>query len=807
MIEENESLIRQGAAIVFLRPFSKRPLEDAWSSKPKLTYEQAKKNYPGGNVGIRLGEPSRIGTLYVHGIDLDIRDKKYTAEALSALAKFVGRRQLPHVVSGSGAGSRHFYFLTDKSFRPKKLAHSDALIGSQWAWEIDLGGTGRQFVLPPSIHPTTRKPYLWGAGEPPVLADLPVIPSVLIEMWRTTGSRKRESLTSDLADLVAQVASEPARFNPAEINSVLDTLLDHRDTREEWLENRDGWLKIGFAIHHQFEGSEQGFETWCDFSAGSDKFDPEDSRRVWDSMGRGGIEPVTFRTLYMIARRAGLSDAYGFEIPAPEASAADVDAMLDQLASEQTLEQARTWKQELDVDDNDKLKSTTTNLALILANDDRLKGVIAQNDFTHEIMQMANWGTKTPAMFAQPLQDKINGDLWTDAHDVNLTMFLSTRPQGRIGGYGFKPSDPQVKKAIVSAAMHNRFHPVRSFLREVLWDGKPRLDHLFVNYLETPDRAYFREAAALMMIAAVVRIFEPGHKFDFAAVIEGPEGRRKSTFIETIGAHWYGHLNGNFGDRKDMVEKMQGKWILEIPDLTGMAKSAVEDIKAFMSAGRDHVRLAYAHRAGDFARQSVFWGTTNNRHYLASETGNRRFLPIPSAAATIDTERLERNLRQIWAEAYARFRALRKAQPRGRLPLYLSGTAAADEAFLLQRDRKIESTQEVLAGRIEEWLATPIVKSDLRESVAVTFVKHADPKTRFIRTRTCIAQIWDEMMGFSGKPITDRETKDISAALHALNEWRPERLRFEFYGRQRCIIRNKASAAEVAAGVKIILSI
>ena len=624
------------------------------------------------------------------------------------------------------------------------------------------------------------------------------VPAIKVDLWAPTRTNQVRNSLSELEDFRRQVAEMPARFTPDEIGSVLDALAAHAATKDEWIENRDGWLRAGFAIHHQTEGSAEGFELWCEFAANSDKFSLEDSERVWRSMGRGnGVQPLTFRTLYMQAKRAGLAESYGFE--PPPADGYDPLAGLEKLAKRDESK----WRNELDLDDNDKIKASTTNIALILAHDPRLQGVIAQNDFTHEIVQLGHWGAKAPTMFSLPLTDPINGDLWTDAHDVNLIMFLSTRPQGREGGYGFKPSETQVKHAIMSAAMQARFHPVRDYLRSTPWDGRKRLDRLFVDYLETPDRPYFREAAALMMVAAVVLIFEPGHKFDFAAIIEGEEGRRKSTFIETIGAHWYGHLTGNFHDRKAQVEQMQGKWILEIPDLTGMHRSAVEDVKAFMSAGRDHVRLAYARRAGDFARQSVFWGTTNTRHYLESETGNRRFLPIPSSATTIDTDRLERNLSQLWAEAYARYRALRAAQPCGRLPLYLSGEAASDEAFQLQKDRKVESPREILAGRIEEWLATPITRSDLREDVAKGFTRGQD-KNLFLRTRTCVPQVWDELLGNSQRQINSTEARDISTVLHTLQGWNSERRRFEFYGRQRYAVRERCTDAEIAAGVKVV---
>jgi predicted P-loop ATPase len=92
----------------------------------------------------------------------------------------------------------------------------------------------------------------------------------------------------------------------------------------------------------------------------------------------------------------------------------------------------------------------------------------------------------------------------------------------------------------------------------------------------------------------VTRVFEPGHKFDFAVILEGLQGKRKSTFISILAKSWFAELDGDFEDAKQMVELMQGAWILEIPELSGFARADVRHIKAFISRRTDKVRLAYA---------------------------------------------------------------------------------------------------------------------------------------------------------------------------------------------------------------------
>lgn len=76
---------------------------------------------------------------------------------------------------------------------------------------------------------------------------------------------------------------------------------------------------------------------------------------------------------------------------------------------------------------------------------------------------------------------------------------------------------------------------------------------LFIDYFGAPDNKYTREASMLFVLGAVARIYEPGHKFDFVPIFEGLQGKRKSTFIETLAVDpdWSGALNANLKDEKE----------------------------------------------------------------------------------------------------------------------------------------------------------------------------------------------------------------------------------------------------------------
>jgi predicted P-loop ATPase len=86
--------------------------------------------------------------------------------------------------------------------------------------------------------------------------------------------------------------------------------------------------------------------------------------------------------------------------------------------------------------------------------------------------------------------------------------------------------------------------------------------------------------------------------------------------------------------------------------MTANSSPEVEDVKAFASRTHDRARPAYGRCRIDLPRRGVIWATTNNSEYAKSQTGNRRFWPIPVAVIhPIDLNSLARDRDQLLAEA------------------------------------------------------------------------------------------------------------------------------------------------------------
>ena len=257
---------------------------------------------------------------------------------------------------------------------------------------------------------------------------------------------------------------------------------------------------------------------------------------------------------------------------------------------------------------------------------------------------------------------------------------LSRRPQVRVDGawrtlddetiagcrvwfeteWGMSLSPKDANDALVKAAYSQKVHPVRDYIAAVTWDGVSRIDNLLTRYLGVEDTLLNRTYIRRHLIGAVARIMEPGCKMDTILVLCGPQGIGKSTFVSTLSAGWFSSnvLLSHLAD-KDTLAILNKSWHVEIEELAGLGKAAVESVKKFLSTREDEYRSPYDIRTAEVPRQNVFWGTTNEQELLRDPTGSRRFWSVICSKGMTPAERvsLDEEREQIWAEAAAAYAA------------------------------------------------------------------------------------------------------------------------------------------------------
>jgi predicted P-loop ATPase len=177
----------------------------------------------------------------------------------------------------------------------------------------------------------------------------------------------------------------------------------------------------------------------------------------------------------------------------------------------------------------------------------------------------------------------------------------------------------------------------RACLEEDEWDAA------------SPLQQYLSRVGTWLLMGICARVMQPGCKFDYMPIFEGPTGWGKSTLAEVLAWSWFADTGLVLGD-KDSYQNLQGVLIYEWSELDALSKAEVQKVKAFVSSKKDRFRASFDRRAKDYPRQVVFVGTTNESHYLTDGTGNRRFWPI-RITRRIDLPWVREHREQLFAEA------------------------------------------------------------------------------------------------------------------------------------------------------------
>ena len=441
------------------------------------------------------------------------------------------------------------------------------------------------------------------------------------------------------------------------------------------------------------------------------------------------------------------------------------------LTEEFTAEDDESWKTHLELDRSGAIKNTLGNLTLILQNDPALKSIgFNQLADGMEIRGSVPW--KHPAKF------------WRDADDAQLISYIDSH----YGNFSARNYDI----AITKVTDDRSYHPIHEMFESLPeWDHVERVDTLLIDYLGAQDNEYTRAITRKILCAAYRRVYEPGVKFDYAVVLNGPQGIGKSTLIAHLGMEWFSDsLSLSDMNDKTAAEKLQGYWIMEIGELAGMKKADIDKVKAFISRQDDKYRASFGRRVTPHLRQCVFFGTTNSDNgYLRDVTGNRRFwnVKVTGEGKWKPWDLDAATVQQIWAETvlYA------KAGERLFLSPELEEYAREEQREALEMDDREGIVREYLDMLLPaDWDTMDIYRR--REY----FREPSDP-TRPIgvkrRDWVCNLEIWCECFGKNKEDFDSRSAYPIASIMARIEGWAKDKTQrvIRPYGKQRVYKRTR----------------
>jgi predicted P-loop ATPase len=325
---------------------------------------------------------------------------------------------------------------------------------------------------------------------------------------------------------------------------------------------------------------------------------------------------------------------------------------------------------------------------------------------------------------------------WDDVDTAELRFYLERE-------YRVKITKELAESLVIAEAGQHRKHPVQDYLRELEWDGTPRVETSLPGAEDTP---YNRLVARKVLVGAVARAMEPGVKWDHTLILYGPQGVGKSTWMERmamVGSPERRSYLYSLGDirSKDTLMAMNMSWIVTSDEGHTLRKSDNDTLKEFLTRNSDVYRVPYGRATRLHPRQCVIWSTTNDETILRRQEGNRRFL-IVRCMRKLDLDTMTPEyVDQLWAEAYA---------------LY----AAGERLFLTEEEfRQAEKQQQpfleedTTAGILQEFLdqLVPLDWWDRSPEERLQWLEDRrsgfEPEGEIQVDRTCTRQLWAEALG------------------------------------------------------------
>lgn len=606
----------------------------------------------------------------------------------------------------------------------------------------------------------------WGAWPGTSRDTSPADGDVALEVFGTSGfvtlTGNRVGDATEIAPMPGRVRDELVRRfgEPASVMSLASGAgfgfgLSDLASRQGWsLEqlrrylfalpancDHDSWMKALAALHHETEGSEDGFALAVEWSrTGGDAFTGESEvRRKWNSFGRRGGAIVGGGWL-----RKQACDAD------PAIKAEDAAARAVALAESST-----NWRAEIaGAADEAALRQVATAIAADASLDAAARSALvpALKARAHAIQwaidhhaakalikpsaralaTVPGAGASLSELIVMPLEQwqrslrrhPLTGDPIVGLNEIASALLRSRDVIDAQVGYdvfldvttvAIGDAEPAALTDQSQAELRSMFESLRmrvsaDCFREALdlvrsrasrdsllewaearqWDGTPRIATFFAVYGGAADSPYHRAVARYLWTALAGRALVPGVKADMVPILTGPQGLMKSSLVRALAPtpDMFSELN-LADDEANIGRAMRGKAVLELGELRGFGARESDELKAFITKTVDSWTPKFKEHETVRPRRCLFIGTTNQPEFLADETGARRFLPL-RVDRPCDPDAAARDREQLWAEAVVLFKA--------------GGVAYSEAETLAKAEHEAFSTRDAWHEPIAAWL-------------------------------------------------------------------------------------------------------
>lgn len=723
------SLHRAGWDVVPIKPRTKRPVIDGWQRgfTTEQVDELAANGYAAGSVGLLARK--------FPGADIDVLDQACADAIERCVLDVLG----PAPVRYGTRPKRLLIYRTDEPFAKVKVflrgpQGDRGADGKKFA--VEFLGDGQQYVLY-GEHPDGFE-YTWPGNDGPGALDvwelstvtrtdvdrlISTLPEYLPDGWSIVDSSASAADAS--GDALAQIKLPLEGWDAERVDmEILPYLTGYDD-----YDGEGGWMHVGMALHHQFEGGAEGLDLWDNWSSQSGKWVEGACESKWASFseqrfqGKGAVTLASLIHLTKDAREAAAAEAAQSFMDEVRAEIAGVTE-----ARQLEVDVARKVARNAELTDTDRgeiaglLQARLRELGTRMPIADVRRWLVHRagsgfphvNDEGHPLCTLENFEllmrrlevTIRYNVISKQVEILIPGQSFTkdNRDNASIAYVLSECEKVRM-------PTKHIPQFLLMLADAQQYNPVMTWVESREWDGVSRLQQFFDTVVSSdPLKAMLMRKWLVQLIAA-------------AASPDGVAGQGVLTFVgaQNIGkTTWFQRLappelelvlTGHTLNlqNKDSILTAVRYWIVELGEVDAtFRKSDVSALKSFITQHTDAVRRPYAMTESTYPRRTAFGASVNDEQFLADPTGNRRFWTISVDAFVLDHGI---DMQQLWAEVLTLWRGGE------RWFLDRNEVAALNEHN--ETFRVVEPVEERLAGAWG-WPSDPKSPSALWEWVTAT---------------------------------------------------------------------------------------
>lgn len=445
----------------------------------------------------------------------------------------------------------------------------------------------------------------------------------------------------------------------------------------------DEWLEVGMALHHYYNGAEQGLTCFDEWSKQDTKrYSHEDIESKWRSFGNSSTtKPLTFLTVLKKIKNRRI-DQFDKEIFAAIAKLTDkvrgeeLAPILKAVALNCSEEEAEYYIREI---------KAKTNLGVV-----RLRSILVTERRKIRAEKLKQRGERI-----YPLNEQLPPELFGEYIDGKSPKNTIENFGILLKNYGLDvrrnviskkdeiiiPAEEYLQETAAAAklarltslcennslsklhlipeycterAAENPYNPITDWIKSKPWDGIDRLQSLYDTVITKDeflkeDKDFFIRKWLISFIAASEEkngVFSKG-----VLIFQGEQSIGKTAWFKKLlpdpVSEYF--LEGATLDptNKDSKATVTSHALVELGEADSTMKKDIAAIKAFLTSKKDTFRPVYARVDSQLPRRTIFCASVNDNEYLVDPTGNSRFWTIPVLTLNYDHDI---DMQQLWSQ-------------------------------------------------------------------------------------------------------------------------------------------------------------